>query len=291
MKKPFDQFISTYHIREQYRFRKETVLLFLLLSFALNLLFSMNLLLAEEVDPGINLKKNQFQGHRYVEATLNLEKVMLTQKWLDDATDKSYGSFYNFQKILKAQNQRILFAMNSGIYTDDYKPLGLYIENKQVLAPLNLVTSNEGKGNFSLLPNGVFYLTDQNRAEVQATVAFHEKYQGNYEGIQAASQSGPMLLIDGNYNPHFIPDSTSTRIRSGVCAINNGKNVTFVVTEDSVSFYEFARYFKEILSCDNALYLDGTLARMFIDNRVYGASFWQAKPLVGIWTVLQNRND
>ncbi|MHC5225563.1 phosphodiester glycosidase family protein [Ignatzschineria sp. LJL83] len=291
MKKPFDQSVATSYIKEQYRFRKEAVLLFLLSSLILSLFFATNVLLAKEVDSGINLKQQLFQEHRYVEATLDLEKVTLIQKWVDDSTAKSYGSFYNFQKILKAKNQSILFAMNSGIYTDDYKPLGLYIEDKQVLAPLNLVTSNEGKGNFSLLPNGVFYITDQNLAEIQATMAFHEKYQGNYEEIQSATQSGPMLLIDGEYNPHFIPDSTSTRIRSGVCAIDNGKKVIFVVTEDSVSFYEFARYFKEILSCDNALYLDGTLARMFVDKRVYGASFWQAKPLVGIWTVLENQKE
>lgn len=289
MKKQPDHLVINNHVRKQYIFRKERILLFLFLSLIWVIVLPVNLLFAEEITSGIYLEKRKFQGNRYVETTLELEKVTLTQKWLDHEMDKSYGSLYNFQKRLRSQNQEVLFAMNSGIYTDDYKPLGLYIEDSKILAPLNLITSNEGKGNFSLLPNGVFYITDQNRAYVASTMEFHQKYQGKYDEIQSATQSGPMLLVHREYNSHFIPDSTSLRIRSGVCAIDHGKKVIFVVTEDSVNFYEFARYFKEILSCDNALYLDGTLARMYVNQHVYGASFWQAKPLVGIWAVVKDR--
>ena len=242
---------------------------------------------AKEIVAGLDVTENRYQHHRYIDATIDLEKLSLSQHWIDPAIDQGYASFNNFNSAVRKQNQKLLFAVNSGIYTKEYTPLGLYIENKQLLTPLNLVKSNEGQGNFALLPNGVFYITDKNRAYIVDTDRFHEQFQGQYESIKDAVQSGPMLIINGEYNPYFIPKSDSLRIRSGVCASDNGRKVTFVVTEDRVNFYEFATYFKEKLQCNNALYLDGTLARMTVNGRVYGASFWQAKPLVGIWSVIQ----
>lgn len=106
------------------------------------------------------------------------------------------------------------------------------------------MTSNRGKGNFSLLPNGVFYITHDNRARILDTNRFDQRFHQGYADIRDAVQSGPMLLIDGEYNPYFLPKSDSYRIRSGVCALNHGQKVVFVVTEDSVNFYEFARFLK-----------------------------------------------
>lgn len=243
--------------------------------------------MAKEVMPGLRIEENRYQSHRYVTVSLTLDQLVLTQHWLNPETQESYRSMNSFNSHVRQRQDSLLFAINSGIYTKEYTPLGLYIEDSKVLTPLNLVKSNEGRGNFSLLPNGVFYLTDQNRAYIADTDTFHQQYQGQYVGIKDAVQSGPMLLINGEYNPYFIPKSNSLRIRSGVCAMDDGRSVTFVVTEDSVNFYEFASYFKEKLACQNALYLDGTLARMYVDGRIYGASFWQAKPLVGIWSVIQ----
>lgn len=259
-----------------------------LLSLVLFFMLVIQPIFGKDMAAGISVSERRYQHHRYVEVTLSLDQLSLSQHWRDPDTDQSYDSLSRFNRKIREDKQTVLFAINSGIYTKEQTPLGLFIENNKVLAPLNLVKSNKGQGNFSLLPNGVFYITHENRAYITDTDRFHQQYQGRYDLIRHAVQSGPMLLIDGEYNPYFIPNSDSLRIRSGVCATDHGRKVTFVVTEDNVNFYEFARYFKEELQCQNALYLDGTLARMYVNGRIYGASFWQAKPLVGIWSVIQN---
>lgn len=239
---------------------------------------------------GVAWKTEKFQNHRYVSVEINLDHAHLAQEMINPETGENYGSFSQLKKAHQAQGQSLLFAINSGIYTKEFTPLGLYIESGKKITPLNRIKSNRGKGNFSLLPNGVFYITKDNRAGVLDTDRFDTRFAEDYGNIRDAVQSGPMLIINGEYNPYFIPKSDSYRIRSGVCALNQGQDVVFVVTEDSVNFYEFARFFKEKLHCDNALYLDGTLARIYHQGHVYGASFWQAKPLVGIWSISQKRN-
>ncbi len=281
--------IKSLHHRRNQSIQKQMMTLILMFLAVISLLgITLPFATAKEIVPGLDFTENRYQRHRYIEATIELDQLTLAQHWIDPEIGESYRSLNNLNSAVRRQSQQLLFAVNSGIYTKEYTPLGLYIEDKKVLMPLNLVKSNEGQGNFALLPNGVFYITDQNRAYVVDTDRFHQQFQGEYGSIKDAVQSGPMLIINGEYNPYFIPKSDSLRIRSGVCASDNGRKVTFVVTEDRVNFYEFASYFKEKLQCDNALYLDGTLARMSVNGRVYGASFWQAKPLVGIWSVIQS---
>lgn len=235
---------------------------------------------------GLELKQENFQQHRYVVATLDLTEHQLEHFWINEETGKSYHTLSALRRVLKSRGEVLLFGINSGIYSKENRPLGLHIEDGKELVALNRVKYNEGQGNFSLLPNGVFYLDQDNRAHIVETDRFAALQQRFKSGeVQAATQSGPMLLIDGHYNPHLIEGSDSLRLRSGVCAQNLGRTVHFVVTEDDVSFHEFATYFKERLQCDNALYLDGTLARLFMNERLYGAPFWRSKPLVGIWGI------
>ncbi len=243
--------------------------------------------MARSEDNGLRFKSERYQDHRYISVEIDLNQVDLTHHMVNPKTGQNYVTFGALRQLLRTKGEALLFAINSGIYTKEYKPLGLHIEDGKVHSPLNLITSNRGQGNFSLLPNGVFFLTQEHRAEVLDTERFHRRFQGDYRGIKAAVQSGPMLVINGEFNPYFFSESDSYRIRSGVCAKDQGRRVIFVVTEDAVNFYEFARFFKEELQCQNALYLDGTLARIYFNGRTYGASFWQSKPLVGIWSVIR----
>lgn len=243
--------------------------------------------IAQDAFTNLSLKKYRVAGNRYVTVRIDLDRVNLVQQMIDPETGNNYASFSQLQKKHDQNHEQLLFAINSGIYSKEFTPLGLYIENGKRISPLNRIKSNEGKGNFALLPNGVFYITKNNRAAVLDTDAFNLRFKGDYANIRDAVQSGPMLLINGEYNPYFFPESDSYRIRSGVCALEEGREVVFVVTEDNVNFYQFARFFKEELRCENALYLDGTLARIYYEGRIFGASFWQAKPLVGIWSVIK----
>jgi uncharacterized protein YigE (DUF2233 family) len=70
-----------------------------------------------------------------------------------------------------------------------------------------------------------------------------------------ATQSGPMLVIDGAIHPAFIEGSSDRKMRNGVGV--SGDAVHFVITERRVNFHDFARFFSEKLGCANALFLDG----------------------------------
>jgi uncharacterized protein YigE (DUF2233 family) len=39
--------------------------------------------------------------------------------------------------------------------------------------------------------------------------------------------------------------------------------VAFVISDESVTFFEFAGYFRDRLHCKEALYLDGTISGMY----------------------------
>ena len=107
--------------------------------------------------------------------------------------DKAGNTIKNFQALqqsVAAENRQLVFAMNGGMFKKGLSPQGLYVENGKMLAPLDTV--QDGYGNFYLQPNGVFYLTDDKRAFVVQTRDFVFA-----DNIQFATQSGPMLLIDG----------------------------------------------------------------------------------------------
>jgi uncharacterized protein YigE (DUF2233 family) len=65
-----------------------------------------------------------------------------------------------------------------------------------------------------------------------------------------------MLVIGGKIHEAFIEGSTDLKSRDGVGVDGAGK-VHFVISEDAVNFYDFARFFRDGLGCDNALFLDG----------------------------------
>jgi hypothetical protein len=69
----------------------------------------------------------------------------------------------------------------------------------------------DGPGNFHLKPNGVFFI-DGEKGGVMETEAFLAS------GLEPryASQSGPMLVIDGEIHPKFSEDGTSFQRRNGV---------------------------------------------------------------------------
>jgi uncharacterized protein YigE (DUF2233 family) len=173
--------------------------------------------------------------------------------WHNDE-GKVFGSIDNLKKYVEQSGQTLRFAMNGGMYTEDRRPLGLYIQDGKVLAPLN--TREAAEGNFYLQPNGVFYIRDDRRAFVVPTRDF--KVDGQ---IKYATQSGPMLVSEGEINQTFKPDSTNLNIRNGVCVMAD-ERVVFAISRREINFYDFAEHFKK-LGCRNALFLDGFVSRMY----------------------------
>lgn len=222
-----------------------------------------------------------FAGQQYRVVHINLKREQLGLHWRNPQDGQPFGSVESLRQWGEAHGQRLLFAANAGIYDHKFAPLGLYVEDGKTLVPLNLVHGNPASGNFSLLPNGVFAIYPDGHAAVRTSEAF----KADDKAVQAATQSGPMLLIDGKLNGQFIDDSASLKWRSGVCA-PSPHEVVFAVSEAPVNFHTFGRLFRDKLHCRDALYLDGSISQIYVDGAGYaGAPAFMVKPYAGIFAV------
>jgi uncharacterized protein YigE (DUF2233 family) len=167
--------------------------------------------------------------------------------------DGAYGSFNAVEEALAAKGETLGFGMNAGMYHPDLRPVGLYIEDGVEKTPL---VTRAGPGNFALLPNGVFCIGDGLR--VIESLA----YQAAAPKCRYATQSGPMLVIDGALHPKFMAGSDSLHIRNGVGTSEDGKTAYFAISNQPVNFYDFARLFRDRLEVKNALYFDGAISRL-----------------------------
>ena len=100
-------------------------------------------------------------------------------------------------------------------------------------------------------PNGIFYISGGNAAVAETQAFLKQRPQADL-----ATQSGPMLVMNGRLHPRFNRGSTSLKLRSGVGVRADGK-VIFAISQEAVSFDSFARLFRDGQSCPNALFLDG----------------------------------
>jgi uncharacterized protein YigE (DUF2233 family) len=229
---------------------------------------------------GVSDHDVMFDNIHFRVVKLDLTRADLGLHWRNPETGKPFTSIDMLRRWGEAHGQRLLFAANAGIYDARGEPLGLYVENGKALKPLNTAHGDPAAGNFSLLPNGVFTIDDAGHASVRTTADF----AAAHAQPRWATQSGPMLVIDGHINPSFEADSDSTKWRSGVCAPEPDEAV-FVVSEDPVNFHTFAQLFREKLDCRDALYLDGTLSQIYVEGDYYGAPAFMVKPYAGIFAV------
>jgi uncharacterized protein YigE (DUF2233 family) len=188
------------------------------------------------------------------------KKQQLQLFWKDE-DGQILGNFDNLIQHVESKNETLIFATNGGMYDKSMAPQGLYIENHKTLKPIDL---RKGKGNFYYQPNGVFYLTDTQTPGICSSKEF--KNTGN---IQFATQSGPMLVINGKIHPSkaFRPKSNSLNIRNGV-GILPDNSVLFAMSTRPINFYDFAMYFKA-KGCKNALYLDGAISKTYLPQKHY----------------------
>ncbi|MFT5915742.1 MAG: hypothetical protein ACJAWV_000071 [Flammeovirgaceae bacterium] len=188
---------------------------------------------------------------------VNLEKQELRFFW-KDKQDSIYNTFQNLKTKLSQNGEKLVFAMNGGMFNKDFSPQGLYIENGELLSELD--TQQIGYGNFYLQPNGIFWISNQNKAFVSTTSKFSLD-----NSIKFATQSGPMLLINGEIHPKLINGSKNLHIRNGVGVLPDGQ-VLFAISKEPINFYDFASFFKE-KGCQNALYLDGFVSKMYLPSK------------------------
>ena len=145
--------------------------------------------------------------------------------------------------------------MNGGMYHDDRSPVGFFRDEFGDRATVN---TNDGPGNFHLKPNGVFWI-----GETEAGLHESQTYLDLEIDPIYATQSGPMLVIDGALHPGLNPDGTSHRRRNGVGVSAAGQTVYFPISDGAVTFHDFATLFRDEIGVPNALFLDGQVSRIY----------------------------
>ncbi len=194
--------------------------------------------------------------------------------FLKDESGSVLGHFSSVNDALASEGKRLAFAMNAGMYHDDRSPVGHYVENGQEQMR---VIANPGPGNFGLLPNGVLCIRE-GRADVFETLDFVDQSPD----CAFATQSGPMLVIDGELHPRFLPDSTSRYVRNGVGTSSDGTRAVFAISDDYVTFHEFGSLFRDVLETPNALFLDGNISRMYERASNRSDVGFSLGPIVGV---------
>ncbi|NSX54073.1 phosphodiester glycosidase family protein [Parasulfitobacter algicola] len=210
-------------------------------------------------------------GNTYSVCEVDLTKDDL-QLFLKDPEGKIIGHFYRLEELL--EERTLPFAMNAGMYHPDRAPVGHFIENGQEVMR---IIPNAGPGNFGMLPNGVLCIRSK-RADVIETL----RYADEKPSCQYATQSGPMLVIDGKRHNSFLPDSTFRNIRNGVGTSKDGKRAIFAISDNSVTFYEFASLFLEHFELENALYFDGRISRLHAPQLERSDVGVQMGPIIGV---------
>ena len=196
---------------------------------------------------GVSCKDIDFDGKPYSVCKVDVITETLRLFLYDDAG----APIGNFSKLPKSKS----FAMNAGMFHGDRRPVGYYVEDGK---QFQRIVTSAGPGNFGMMPNGVFCIQD-GRADVIETHRFAKAPPA----CNFATQSGPMLVMDGALHPRFIPDSPYLNIRNAVGTTDDGTTAYFAISNRPVHFHEFARLFRDYLNVDQALYFDGRVSRLY----------------------------
>ena len=212
------------------------------------------LIVAPNANADAPCKEETFEGSRITVCAVDTKLHDIALAW-DDSSGVPYRAFHVYAE--KNDTKTVRFAMNAGMFHFDGTPVGLLkIEGREI----GRLSTKDGPGNFHMKPNGVFFTVAGN-VGIETTDAFAKR-----TNAQSATQSGPMLLINGALHPSFQEDGPSRLIRNGV-GIRGSQKVFFAISEDPVSFGKFARFFRDRLDCTDALYFDGTVSSLWVPSQ------------------------
>jgi uncharacterized protein YigE (DUF2233 family) len=211
------------------------------------------------------------EGAAYTVCEVDLRRHAVRLFWR-----KPDGETYGRLATLPAAQRagRLAFAMNAGMYDPAYRPVGLYVENGRELVRAN---TNPGPGNFHMRPNGIFYVAGETGG-VLDTVSFLKERPA----VDFATQSGPMLVINGRLHPLF-GRSNSRKFRNGV-GVRDEHTLVFAISDTEVTFADFARLFRDRLKCDNALFLDGgSVPSLYAPELRRNGNFLPLGPMIAVY--------
>ena len=84
-------------------------------------------------------RTQSYSGASYVVCSFDPTRDDLRTYWRRD-DGKPYRTFAALAEDLERKGKSLRFAMNGGMYRSAFRPVGLYIENGQELAPANTTT-------------------------------------------------------------------------------------------------------------------------------------------------------
>jgi uncharacterized protein YigE (DUF2233 family) len=202
--------------------------------------------------------------------TVDLRRQEIKLFW-KGPNGEPYGSF---DRLLgSAGGSRLVFAMNAGMYHEDLSPVGLYVENGR---QFKSASTAGGPGNFHMKPNGIFFVSGR-----QAGILETSRYLRQRPRVEFATQSGPMLVIDGRIHPKISQEGTSRKIRNGV-GVSNPNTAYFAISNEPVTFHEFASLFRDALKCPDALFLDGSISSLYAPQLNRKDGLLPLGPIVGV---------
>lgn len=218
---------------------------------------------------GAACEARSLQARSVVVCSIDLTRQNIRLLW-QDARGEPIGSLRGIAAAAPSNAGVMLFAMNAGMYHRDLSPVGLYVEDGKEFKALNTAG---GPGNFHMRPNGVFFVSGSTAGVLESRA-----FKARRLKVDFATQSGPMLVIGGRLHPRFSGEGTSRKIRNGVGV--TGRMAHFVITDEAVTFTEFARMFRDDLKTPNALYLDGSISSLYAPSVNRADGFLPIGPIV-----------
>ena len=212
-------------------------------------------------------------SNSYIVCELDLRRYVVRTYWKRQ-DGKAYGSIWGLVRGLWTDGKRPLFVMNAGMFHKDRSPVGLYVEDGKVLVDPDTA---DGEGNFYMKPNGVFFIAGD-RAGVLETARFLR----DKPKVDFATQSGPMLVIDGALHPKISPRGSSRHVRNGV-GVRGPHTVVLAISMRPVTFGDLATLFKDRLGIANALYLDGSISGIYAARMGPKHLFVPIGPMLGAY--------
>ncbi len=214
----------------------------------------------------------EFHGIQATVCRIDLRAHQL-KVFLNDDKGRPLKYFSGVNRHLEPAGEHLVFAMNAGMFHRDFSPVGLLVDAGTTLRPINL---DDEEGNFFLKPNGVFLVTDAGARVIESS-----RYASIHESVHVATQSGPMLVIDGALHPAFREHSTSRLIRNGV-GVLAPHEVVFVISETAVNFHEFATLFRNGIGCKDALFLDASVSSLYSESLARCDVRASLGPIIGV---------
>lgn len=176
--------------------------------------------------------------------------------------------------------QRLRFAMNAGMYGEDGGPIGLFVADGRERRPIN---RRGGGGNFHLAPNGVFEVDGAGRVAIVPSGRYDPAAHPRW-----ATQSGPMLIVGGAMHPAIQPNGPSLHVRNGV-GVADSDHAWFAISNEPVSFGRFARLFRDVLGCRDALYFDGSVSSLWDRPAGRRDGYAELGPLLAVFSKEEKR--